>query len=266
MILLGIYLSSCMKTTNESVIASLNVVQDSEQKFLRLYIYNNTSRKIYINNISGIAIFQWFEIYNEKGEIITDKFIDKEFLYHKEKPRMYKSGNNSILLDYNDLYRPPFTENKELIKKAVDIEYKELLKNKNPRLIFDRDIELLKNRLFMKYSRSIFIEPKSYYYDSITINTLFQWNEDIRIVFHYKVEKNFTGYINFDYGKDSLRINSKTLDRIDDYVLFDKEFTSDTILISNGAHWRRDTEKPGWFGTLWRDTVSIGLPEDYIIL
>ena len=232
-ILVTLVISGCVKSKVEKVEASLNVMQTKEGKFLKVEIHNRTTGKIFINRISGVFLLDCINVIDSKGENITDEFIEKDLLYKKKYyENKIESEKLNALLEYDDLYRFPFTHNKELIKKAIDIEYKELITRINPVIITDNDVSFIRNMLFGKYSGTVFMEPDGYYSETTSINSLFHMDENINIVFHYQPNKKIDSVnVALDYKNSSIVFTSKTLDRVEDYTLFNSEFNSDTILI-----------------------------------
>jgi len=199
--------------------------------YLYVQINNNTNKSFYFNKWS---VIDSLHITDSDGNDFTDQYITNEFIYHKRyilKDR--KILGKEKLIDYEDLFSPPLTERKKLVKLAVETDFNTNYIDKLPKNITLSDIELVKSIIFSKYSNSIFIDPKSTYRDSLSIYTLSSSNKKYKI----KLEHNTMQDVEFlkldiNNGRDTIIINSKPLHKIDKYNFYSGLLKSNVLHIN----------------------------------
>ncbi len=231
-------LTSCKKKQEETVNATLSITKKENGTFLSLKITNNTNESIYLPKLD-MLLYKSLSIFNNKGNNITNSFFDYESshnisYYGPPSKVRYDSFCNSIeytLTDINDLDLPPFTERRQIIQDFINFEYKRIILEHQTSILSEGDVAFIKNCIFFKYYRSVFLRSNETYSECITINTLTTNGEPYKFHLHYTPIYIIDSLTHkFRYSKDSIVITSKLLKQFKEFTLYNGTIKTDTVL------------------------------------
>ncbi len=238
----SISLISCKQNTFEEKVIELELEHKHKDSVHVLYsIFTNTSSKpVYIPSLgSSAAESLSMKITDEEGKDIKEKFYSKENFYltsNYDKPidLLDSCHSNSYILEYSDFAEKPLGKNNKLLKRLVDIEYQQLLEVKDidEDILTPEDKAIIKYVLLFKYPDPLFLKPGEQYSNCRTVNALAKSNERSYIHIDYEpvIRKSKYYKVHITQLKDSLKIPLKMKDSVMGYHLYNRAFSSDSIV------------------------------------
>jgi len=137
-------------------------------------------------------------------------------------------------VEYSQFTEETLGKNNKLLKKLVDKEYQQLVEAKDidESLLTPKDEETIKDVLVFKYPDPLFLKPGEQYINCTQANMLTMSDKKLYIHIDYEpvIRKSKYYKVHITPLNDSLKIPLKMKDSVLGYHLYNRAFSSDTIV------------------------------------